>query len=85
MLLDARLEGTIDVKGAKTSPTGAPYWETTLISDDGQSLFVYEGQLKETELEALEVGARYRVVFRPFVNNRWLELKIASVEPVPAD
>ena len=81
MLLDIRLVGLIEVRDEKTSFSGRPYWEASLVSDDGQTLHVHEGQLKETGLEALEVGRRYHVTFRPFVNNRWIELKLEGAEP----
>ncbi len=82
MLLDVRLEGVIEVREQYVGFAGRPYWEVSLISDDGQTLHVHEGQLKETGLEALEIGRRYRVTFRPFVNNRWIELKLQGASPV---
>ena len=81
MLLDTRLEGVIEVQGTYSSG-GARYFEATLVSDDAQTLHIYEGQLKEVPLDELEEGQRYKVVFRPFVNNRWLELKIEQLELV---
>jgi len=84
MLLSARLDGVIEVTGEQTSFSGSPYWEASLVSDDAQTLHVHEGHLKETALERLEVGGRYRVTFRPFVNNRWLELKVCVLAPEDA-
>ncbi len=78
MLLDTRLEGELQVlKSWHTQ--GKKYFEATLISDDGQTLHLYEGQLKEVGDQLIE-DARYRVVFRPFVNNRWIQLKIERLE-----
>ena len=79
MLLDTRLEATITVRGQQYH-MGRPYFEADLDSDDGQTLHLFEGQLKEVG-GRLEVGQRYRVVFRPFINNRWVELKVISLEP----
>lgn len=59
---------------------GRNRYEATLISEDGQTLYLYEGQLKEVSGE-LEVGAHYEALFKPFVNNRWLELKIVALKP----
>ena len=80
MLLDARLEGVVEV-GERRLHMGRVYYEASLISDDGQTLYLYEGQLKEVD-DRLEEGRRYRVVFQPFVNNRWIELKIGTLEPL---
>ncbi|MGE0710743.1 MAG: hypothetical protein AB7N76_27895 [Planctomycetota bacterium] len=80
MLLDARLEGELLVQEERHYQ-GRRYYEASLVSDDAQTLFLYEGQLKEVG-DRLELGARYRVVFRPFVNNRWLELKIVELERI---
>lgn len=79
MLLDARLEGVVEVRGQQYH-NGRPYFEASLVSEDGQTLHLFEGQLKEVD-EELEVGGRYRVTFRPFINNRWVELKVDSLEP----
>lgn len=81
MLLDVRLEGEIEVLSEQIGFGGSPFWEASLVSDDAQTLHVHQGHLKETGLERLEIGARYRVMFRPFVNNRWLELKLATIAP----
>lgn len=78
MLLDARLEGELHVLKSWYTQ-GKKYFEATLISDDGQTLHLYEGQLKEVDDQLVE-DARYRVVFRPFVNNRWIQLKIETLE-----
>ena len=82
MLLDQRLEAVVEVTGAGTHPqSGRPYHEVRLVSEDGQTLQLFEGQLKEVPSLRLEVGKRYKVVLRPFVNNRWVELKIAAISP----
>lgn len=80
MLLDVRLEGVIEIRGQQHH-MGRPYFEASLVSDDGQTLHLFEGQLKEVGA-ALEIGSRYRIVFRPFINNRWVELKVITLEPV---
>lgn len=80
MLLDARLEAEVQVL-KRWHSMGKAYFEAVLVSDDGQTLHLYEGQLKEVE-DQLQEGARYRIVFRPFVNNRWIQLKIESLELV---
>ena len=81
-MLDTRLEGVIEIRD-QNHHTGQPYFEATLVSDDGQTLHLFEGQLKELSLDGqLEVGMRYKVAFKPFINNRWIELKITSLEPV---
>lgn len=85
MLLDARFEGVVEVRDRQISPgSGRPYYDCALVSDDAQTLYIYEGQLKEVADPDLEVGRRYRVRFRPFINNRWVELKIEACEPVDA-
>jgi len=81
MLLDNRLRGIVEIQGQGSGLGGRPYYEANLVSDDGQTLFLYEGQLKEVSTP-IELGARYEIEFRPFVNNRWLELKISSLERV---
>lgn len=80
MLLDARLEGEVLIH-QRFHAFGKAYFEASLISDDGQTLHLYEGQLKEVD-DQLEEGARYKVVFRPFINNRWIQLKIERLERV---
>ena len=82
MLLDTRLEAEVEIRARGTSFSGSPYFEATLVSEDGQTLHLFDGQLKETGLDALQIGRRYRIRFRPFVNNRWVELKVASMEPL---
>ena len=79
MLLDARLEGLIEVTGQQFH-MGRPYYEANLVSDDGQTLHLFEGQLKEVG-GVLEIGRQYKVEFRPFINNRWVELKVTKAEP----
>ena len=45
---------------------------------NGYRIRIYLGQLKEVR-EDLDVGAIYEVGLRPFVNNRWVDLKIVSL------
>jgi hypothetical protein len=80
-MLETLLEGTIEVRD-KHIHQGRERVEVTLVSDDAQTLHFYEGQLKELGKSApkLEVGKKYRVTFRPFVNNRWLEIKLVKLE-----
>jgi hypothetical protein len=59
-------------------------YEGSLASEDGQTIYLYEGQLKEVDFK-LEVGKVYEVQLRPFVNNRWLELKIVAIQPKAED
>ena len=81
-MLERLLEGVIQVRD-KHVYQGRQRIEATLASDDGQTIHLYEGQLKELgpKLPAIEVGKRYRVAFRPFVNNRWIEVKLVKLEP----
>jgi hypothetical protein len=58
---------------------GRTRYEASLVSEDGQTLYIYEGQLKEVEDE-LKLGQHYFIQFKPFVNNRWLELKIVGLQ-----
>jgi hypothetical protein len=81
MLFNERIEAVVTIREHVSKGTGGPYWEAALISDDGQTLHIYEGQLKEVPNASLEVGVDYKVVFRPFINNRWVEFKIVGVEP----
>jgi hypothetical protein len=81
MLFNERIEAVVTIREHVTNASANPYWEASLISDDGQTLHIYEGQLKEVPNAKLEVGANYRVLFRPFINNRWVEFKIVGVEP----
>lgn len=81
MLLDARLEAEVEVLGEAQNFAGRPYWELSLVSDEGQTIHLYEGQLKEFAEVDLRPGRRYRAVFRPFINNRWVEVKIHSLTP----
>ncbi len=80
MLLSERLQATIRVRKRAKNFAGSPYYEASLASDDGQTLHIYDGQLKEISDSELEVGQCYRVTLRPFINNRWIELKIAKLE-----
>ncbi|MBX3466861.1 MAG: hypothetical protein KF878_08180 [Planctomycetes bacterium] len=81
MLLDQRLEAVVEVTSEGTNQFGREYHEVRLVSEDGQTLHLFEGQLKELPGVRLEVGRRYTLILRPFVNNRWVELKIASITP----
>ncbi len=81
MLLDERVEAVVTIRTHVTNFAGTPYWEASLASDDGQTLHIYEGQLKEVPGAEFVVGESYRLVFRPFINNRWVEFKIVGVEP----
>ncbi len=85
MLLNERLEATIEVRDHVPNFAGNAYYETSLISDDGQTLHIFDGQLKEVTDPELEVGKRYKITFRPFINNRWIEFKIDSLEQVPSE
>lgn len=81
MLLDQRLEAEVEVTGEGNNQFGRPYHEVSLVSEDGQTLHIYEGQLKELPSAKLEVGKRYKLVLRPFLNNRWVEVKVVSLTP----
>lgn len=81
MLLDARLEALIEVVAEGAHALGRPYYECRLASEDGQILHLFEGQLKEMPGLRLEVGRTYKARFRPFLNNKWVEVKLASIEP----
>jgi hypothetical protein len=80
-MLEQLLSGTIEVRD-KHIYQGRERVEVSLVSDDAQTLHFYEGQLKELGKNApkLEVGKKYRVTFRPFVNNRWIEVKLVQLE-----
>ncbi|MCA8923888.1 MAG: hypothetical protein KDD82_18905 [Planctomycetes bacterium] len=80
-LLDARLEAEVEVVAEAKNFAGRNYWELRLTSDDGQTLHLYEGQLKEFPQVELREGRRYRAVLMPFINNRWVEVKIHSLTP----
>lgn len=81
-MLEQPIEGVIEVRD-KHIHQGRERVEATLVSDDGQTLHFYEGQLKEVGKNAprLEVGKRYKVGFRLFINNRWIEVKLTKLEP----
>lgn len=79
-MLGQRLVAEVEVLDERTHATGRTYHECALTSEDGQTLHVFEGQLKEVPEPRLEVGGRYRLTFQPFVNNRWVELKIVALE-----
>ena len=81
MLLDERVEAVVKIRAHITNFAGRPYWEASLASDDGQTLHIYEGQLKEVPSVEFVVGESYQVVFRPFINNRWIEFKIVGITP----
>lgn len=80
-MLDARLEVLAEVVEEATNFAGRNYTELSLVGEDAQTLYVYEGQLKELPHVSLEQGKRYTLRFKPFVNNRWVELKLVWVEP----
>jgi len=84
MLLSERMSTEIEILAERTGYNGRPYFEAALIGDDGQTLHLFEGQLKELPDVEPQVGARYRATFRPFINNRWVELKISSLQPLEA-
>ena len=81
-MLGQILEGVVEVRD-KHLHQGRERVEVTLASEDGQTLYLYEGQLKELGKNApkLQVGKRYKIAVRPFVNNHWIELKVVRVEP----
>jgi hypothetical protein len=81
-MLETAIEGLIEVRD-KHIHQGRERVEASLVSDDGQTLYLYEGQLKEVGPEGvvLEVGKRYKVGFRLFVNNRWVEVKLVRLTP----
>lgn len=83
-MLEQRLEAEVVVRGDPQTQSGREFHELTLTSEDGQTLRVYEGQLKELRGLHLEPGQRYRLVLRPFINNRWVELKIERMELIPS-
>ncbi len=82
MLLDQRLEAIVECVGEAHGTFGKPYMDCRLVSEDGQSLHVFEGQLKECPGAKLVAGRHYKLTFRPFVNNRWLELKLVGITAV---
>ena len=80
-MLETVIEGVIEVRGKHTHQ-GRERVEASLVSDDGQTLYLHEGQLKELEKGlSLEVGKRYKAEFRLFVNNRWVEVKLLRLAP----
>ncbi len=83
-MLDQLLEAVIEIRD-KHVYQGRERIEATLASDDGQTLHIYEGQLKDLGKTPprIEVGKRYKVAFRPFINNRWVEVKLVKLEPAP--
>lgn len=83
-MLGQRLEAEVEVIGEARNFAGREYHELRLLSEDGQALHVYSGQLKELRDPQLEPGRRYKMVLRPFINNRWVELKIERLEPLPS-
>jgi hypothetical protein len=80
-LLDARLEAVVEVRDIHIHQ-GRERVECSLASEDGQTLYIYEGQRKGLPKDAppLEVGRRYKLTFRPYVNNRWIELTLVRVD-----
>ena len=81
MLLNERIEARVLIRAQAVGFGGAEYFEASLISDDGQTLHIHEGQLKEVPGIELQEGKEYVVTFRPFINNRWIEFKIVAVRP----
>ena len=77
MILGMELEGVVVVQ-AESYYQRRRFYEVTLVSEDSQTLNLFEGQLKEVGDE-LEIGGRYRIVFRPFLNNYWVELKVSEL------
>jgi hypothetical protein len=83
MLLDQRLEATVEVTADGHNFAGRSYHEVRLVSEDGQTLHLFDGQLKELPGNVrLEVGKQYKLTLRPFVNNRWIELKVTALTPL---
>lgn len=80
-MLEQRLVCEVRIRDRQSYDGDRVRYEATLVSEDGQTLYFYEGQLKSA-LSELEVGAHYLVTFEPVINNRWVELRIAAVEPV---
>jgi hypothetical protein len=82
-MLEQLLEVEIEVRD-KYLHNGRERIECSLASEDGQTLHLYEGQLKDLGKKPplLEKGKRYKLWFRPFVNNQWIEVKIVKLEPV---
>ncbi len=81
-MLSQLLEATIEVRD-KYLHQGRERVECSLASEDGQTLYIYEGQLKDLGKSppTLEKGKKYKLWFRPFVNNHWIEVKIVKLEP----
>jgi hypothetical protein len=80
-LLAARLEAVVAVRDIHIHQ-GRERVECSIESEDGQTLYVYEGQLKEVRgAPAFEKGKRYKLTFAPYVNNRWIEVKLVGVSP----
>jgi hypothetical protein len=81
-MLEQLLETTVEVRD-KHIHQGRERVEVSLVDEDGQTLYFYEGHLKELgkKAPALEVGKRYKATFRPFVNNRWIEMKLVRLLP----
>jgi hypothetical protein len=73
---------TIEVRDRYTYQ-GRDRYEASLASEDGQTLYIYEGQLKDLgkTTPILEKGKKYKVSFRPFMNNHWVEVKLVKIEP----
>ena len=65
MLLNERVETIVRIQREGVGLGGRPYMEAALVSDDAQTLHLYEGQLKEVSGVDLEIGETYKVVFQP--------------------
>ncbi len=57
--------------------------EGVIIDDDGNEhlIWFFEGQMKEVTTP-VEVGKTYRATFLPFVNNRWVEVRVTAMEEI---
>lgn len=62
---------------------GGSYYVARLDSEDAQILYIYEGQLKYISDEP-KLRHRYRATFKPFLNNRWVDLRLLSLEDLGA-
>jgi hypothetical protein len=81
-LLSSRLEAEVEVRDIHLHQ-GRERIECTLSSEDGQTLYLYEGQLKDLGKKPItfQKGKRYKLTFAPYVNNRWIEIKLVGVAP----
>jgi hypothetical protein len=81
-MLEQILVATIEVRDRHVYQ-GRERVEASLASEDGQTLYIYEGQMKDLGKTPpiLEKGKKYKVSFRPFMNNHWVEVKLVKIEP----